>query len=185
LDHTSARHSHCHVGASEEDVPMPCPPRVALAYHAYRISRHDAVREGADDDAHQFRAFRNLLHRAGRGAPIDVYAWCLLPGRWHLVVPPAARRALSAYVTGGAECRFVTVPIADERQLAAALLYVEAVPLRARLVERAERWRWSSLRERVAPPRVRRRLCVDAPWVRPTNWVDIVNELGRDAGPSS
>jgi putative transposase len=161
---------------------MPRPPRAALAYHAYRIARRDAVRRAIAGHDGQFRAFRRLLRRAGRGAPLDLYAWCLLPGHWHVVVPPAALRALTAYVARDAECRFVTVPIADERQLATTLLYVEAGPLRARLVERAERWRWSSLRERVAPSG-RRRLSIDGPWEIPANWVDLVNELGREGVP--
>ena len=159
---------------------MPHPPRIALAYHAYRFSR-DAVRQAIAGDDFHFRAFHRLLHRAGRGTPLAVYAWCVLPGRWHLVVPPDAQRALSAYVARDAQCRFVTVPIADERQLATALLYVEAGPVRARLVDRAERWRWSSLRERVAPRRAGERLSVDGPWPLPADWVEIVNELGRES----
>ena len=53
--------------------------------------------------------------------------------------------------------------------------YVEGNPLRARLVKRAEQWRWSSLHARVH----RSELVTVREWPvnRPRNWTSIVNEL--------
>jgi putative transposase len=162
---------------------MPTPTRRAIAHHVYRVHPADAAPRDVDAQDLRYAGFRRWLRRARRSGPVEVYAWCLLPHRWHLVVPPAAVRAISAYLPQDAGRRFVNVPIADERQLAVTLLYVEAGPLRAHLVDRAERWRWSSLRERLAPRRNGERLVSDGPWTLPANWVEIVNELGREAHP--
>jgi putative transposase len=162
---------------------MPTPARPAIAHHVYRVTPAGTAAPDPEADDLRYPAFRRLLRRARRDGPVDVYAWCLLPHRWHLVVPPEAVRALSAYLPRHLPRRFVNVPIADERQLAVALLYVEAVPLRAHLVDRAERWRWSSLNERLAPRRDGDRVVSDGPWTLPPNWVEIVNELGREARP--
>jgi putative transposase len=50
--------------------------------------------------------------------------------------------------------------------------YVEANALRARLVPRAERWRWCGLSRRTDRPFA----LVDWPVDRPRNWVSLVNE---------
>ena len=51
--------------------------------------------------------------------------------------------------------------------------YIEANPLVAGLVERAEDWPWSSLTERING---QRRIVDDGPVALPPNWADIVNE---------
>src|SRR3981189_378450 len=60
--------------------------------------------------------------------------------RWHRRC--AARRKLRSHFWQG---RFGAV-VMDEQHLAAALRYVSLNPVRARLVERAQDWRWSSTR---------------------------------------
>jgi putative transposase len=118
-----------------------------------------------------------------------------MPNHWHQVLWPAEDGELSAFVgwlsnahvrrwhahyhSGGSghvyQGRFKSFPVQDDRHLLTALRYVEANPLRARLVERAEAWRWSSLccRERGVG------LCPildEWPVDRPADWVRIVNE---------
>jgi hypothetical protein len=47
--------------------------------------------------------------------------------------------------------RFKAFPIEQDYDLLAVLRYVERNPLRAGLIERAELWRWSSLRGWLEP----------------------------------
>ena len=89
--------------------------------------------------------------------------WCLMPNHVHLILVPSdpdglrralarvhrsyagiiqARRKRSGHFWQG---RFSAVAM-DEEYLAAALRYVSLNPVRARLVERAQDWRWSSTR---------------------------------------
>ena len=101
--------------------------------------------------------------RLRRGRRRGVWAWCLMPNHVHLILCPSdedgLRRALArahrAYAgriharrrrTGHFwQGRFGAVAM-DETHLVAAYRYVALNPVRAKLVQRAEDWRWSSAR---------------------------------------
>lgn len=119
-----------------------------------------------------------------------VIAYCLMPNHWHLVLWPDQDDAVSAYIhwlTGAHACyfnarhgltghvyqgRFRDVRVRDERHLLTLLSYVEANPIRAGLVERAELWHWSS----VGPSRLSS--LHPGPVPRPENWLELLR-----AGP--
>ena len=114
----------------------------------------------SDED---YEAYRDLLAAAAREARVGVWAWCLMPNHVHLILCPSdeggLRRALArahrAYAgriharrrrTGHFwQGRFGAVAM-DESHLVAAYRYVALNPVRAKLVQRAEDWRWSSAR---------------------------------------
>jgi putative transposase len=114
---------------------------------------------GDADYAH----YRDLLAEHCRAAGVEVWAWCLMPNHVHLVLVPSdadglrralapvhrryagaihARRRRTGHFWQG---RFGAVAM-DEDHLAVALRYVSLNPVRARLVTRAQDWRWSSTR---------------------------------------
>jgi len=110
-----------------------------------------------------YALYRDLLAQHCRVAGVAVWAWCLMPNHVHLILVPSdadgLRRALAAVHRRYAgtiharrkrtghfwQGRFGAV-VMDEEHLAAALAYVSLNPVRARLVERARDWRWSSTR---------------------------------------
>lgn len=112
---------------------------------------------------HDYALYRDLLAGHCRAANIEVWAWCLMPNHVHLILVPSdpdgLRRALAAVHRRYAgvvharrkrtghfwQGRFGAVAM-DEGHLAAALRYVSLNPVRARLVERAQDWCWSSTR---------------------------------------
>jgi len=114
------------------------------------------------DDA-DYALYRDLLAEHCGKADVAVWAWCLMPNHVHLVLVPSdadgLRRALAAVHRRYAgiiharrkrtghfwQGRFGAVAM-DEDHLAAALRYVSLNPVRARLVARAQDWRWSSAR---------------------------------------
>ena len=98
-------------------------------------------------------------------------AWCLMDNHVHLILVPATTDGLRAalgeahrrytrainvregwrgYLFQG---RFASYPM-DDAHLIAAVRYVENNPVAARMVARAEEWRWSSARSHVAGKRV-------------------------------
>ncbi len=110
-----------------------------------------------------YTLYRDLLAEHCRAANVEVWAWCLMPNHAHLILVPSdadgLRRALAAVHRRYAgiiharrkrtghfwQGRFGAV-VMDEAHLAAALRYVSLNPVRARLVQRARDWRWSSAR---------------------------------------
>jgi putative transposase len=108
-----------------------------------------------------YALYRDLLAENCAAAEVEVWAWCLMPNHVHLILVPSdpdglrralapvhrryagviqARRKRTGHFWQG---RFGAVAM-DEEYLAAALRYVSLNPVRARLVERAQHWRWSS-----------------------------------------
>ena len=137
--------------------------RVVVPGHPHHVTQRGNGRARTffgDDD---YALYRDLLAEHCRAADVAVWAWCLMPNHVHLILAPAdadgLRRALA-----GAHRRYAGVIHArrkrtghfwqgrfgavamDEEHLAAALRYVSLNPVRARLVERAQDWRWSSTR---------------------------------------
>ena len=116
---------------------------------------------------------------------------------WHLVVEVEAMNHLSRWMhwvcnrhvrlvhrenksLGGGHIyqgRYKSFPIQDESYLYNALRYVEANPVRAKLVAQAQDWPWSSLSQatiyngliEVSRPKL-------AAWVRDEHWREAVNQ---------
>ena len=142
-----------------------------------------------------YDAFVNLLADTAEKVPgVRLLGYCLMPNHWHLILRPSGRGELSAYMRWLSNThvrrwrqhwhsvgqghvyqgRFKSFPVQDDAHYHTLLRYVEANPLRAGLVRRAERWRWSSLGAPNAPDG--RPLLADGPLPRPVDWVAIVNE---------
>jgi putative transposase len=131
-----------------------------LPHHVTQRGNGRARTFFGDED---YALYRDLLASHCHAAEVDIWAWCLMPNHVHLVLVPSdpdgLRRALSrvhrAYAgviqarrkrTGHFwQGRFGAAAM-DEAYLAAALRYVSLNPVRARLVARAQDWRWSSTR---------------------------------------
>ena len=114
-----------------------------------------------------YAVYRDLLAEYCGAAGVEIWGWVLMPNHSHLILTPSdtdgLRRALSAvhrryagYIhqklrrTGHFwQGRFGAVAM-DEAHLAAALRYLALNPVRARLVERTEDWRWSSIHAHLA-----------------------------------
>jgi putative transposase len=137
--------------------------RVVIPGHPHHVTQRGNGRAQTffgDDD---YVLYRDLLAAHCRAAGVEVWAWCLMPNHVHLILVPSdadgLRRALSRVhrIYAGTiqarrkrtghfwQGRFGAVAM-DERHLAAALRYVSLNPERARLVARAQDWRWSSTR---------------------------------------
>ena len=175
---------------------MPRPPRADEAgglYHALNRgnSRAQIFRKEAD-----YEAFERILAEGLARYEVQLYCFELMPSHWHLVLRPNRDGEMSRFVrwitathtmryhahyhTSGEghvyQGRFKSFPIQDDGHFLAVCRYVERNALRAKLVQRAEAWRWGSLwRWRQKPEPVPR---LSSPWPIPRspNWVERVNE---------
>ena len=110
-----------------------------------------------------YRCYRDMLAGKAREAGVLVLAWCLMPNHVHLILSPedevGLRRALAGAHRRYAglirarrnrpgtfwQGRYAAVAM-DEDHLKAAYRYVVRNPVRARLVNHARDWPWSSAR---------------------------------------
>jgi putative transposase len=143
--------------------------RYLPAGRPYHVVNRGNDRRAIFLEAADYRAFKRLLVSGADRFAIDLHGHCLMPNHFHLVAEPREDAQLSAYmqwVTGCYSCQFRTrtrtlgyghvfqrrfwsAPIQSDLHFLTVLRYVEANPLRAGLVSRAEEWPWSSLRARV------------------------------------
>jgi putative transposase len=137
--------------------------RVVIPGHPHHVTQRGNGRSRTFFDDGDYALYRDLLAANCREAGVEVWAWCLMPNHVHLILvpsdPDALRRALARVHRSYAgtiqarrkrtghfwQGRFGAVAM-DEEHLAAALRYVSLNPVRARLVQRAQDWRWSSTR---------------------------------------
>ncbi len=146
------------------------------------------------DDEDDYGAFVGCVREALERVEVDLYAFCVMPNHFHLILRPhrdpdltqfmrlmALRHAKRWHKRRGTrgegavyQGRFRAFPIETDRYFVAACRYVEANPLRANLVNRAEDWPWSSLRQRVKNCHLLK--LAEWPILRPDAWTDLVNE---------
>jgi putative transposase len=143
-----------------------------------------------------YQAFEKVLSEGLERYPLELFSYCLMPNHWHLVVRPHTDDALGRWMgwvgvthvrryhehydsRGGGHLyqgRFKSFPVEEDEYFLTLCRYVEANPLRAGLVRRAEQWRWSRL-GRVVLGRPSAIQIPLSPWPvqRPENWLSLVN----------
>jgi putative transposase len=142
-------------------------PRLVLPGIPHHVTQRGNRREQTFFEDGDYALYLDLLADAAGRAGVEIWAYCLMPNHVHLVAVPSdqdglrrcfryVHRHYTGYinarmrVTGHLwQGRFSSVAM-DEPHLMAALRYVALNPVRARLVERAEDWRWSSARAHLA-----------------------------------
>ncbi len=144
-----------------------------------------------------YAAFTALLaEAAGRFPGVRLCGWCLMPNHWHLVPWPTADGELPRFMhwlsnahvrrwrqhwhtVGGGHVyqgRYKGFPVQDDPHYLTLLRYVEANPVHAGLVARAQDWPWSSLRADGLVTRGGRPVLSPGPLDRPSGWLGAVNE---------
>lgn len=142
---------------------MPRAARLVLPGIPHHVTQRGNRRERVFFDDSDYAFYFSLLRYGCRKSGTAVWAWCLMPNHVHLILVPASedglRAALAPAHTRYAmeinrregwrghlwQDRFASFPM-DEAHLHVCLAYVELNPVRARLVDRPEAWRWSSAR---------------------------------------
>jgi putative transposase len=175
---------------------MPRLARYALdqgCFHVLNRGNHRQTLFHQNDDYVQFMG---LLAASQKRFKVALWGYCLMSNHWHLVVEVGRMAILSSWMhwicnrhvrlfhrerrdLGGGHIyqgRFKSFPIQDEVYLYQVLRYVEANPVRARLVPSARDWPWSSLSpaeiKQGLLPLERPRL---EPWLRNDAWEAEVN----------
>jgi len=143
--------------------------------------------------AGDYEAFERVLAEGLERYPVELLTYCVMPNHWHLVVRPGTDESLGRWMgwvgvthvrrhhehyhrRGGGHLyqgRFKSFPVAEDDYYLTLCRYVEANPLRAGLVQRAEEWRWSGLWRRTH--RAKGLPLGEWPVPRSRGWTDWVN----------
>jgi putative transposase len=142
-------------------------PRIVLPGIPHHITQRGNRRERVFFEDGDYALYLDLLAEAAARAQVVIWAYCLMPNHVHIIAVPGdedglrrtfrhVHRHYTGYinarmrVTGHLwQGRFSSVAM-DEAHLVSALRYVALNPVRARLVERAEDWPWSSTAAHIA-----------------------------------
>ena len=108
-----------------------------------------------------FRDYKDLMAEWCKRCKVEIWAYCLMPNHVHLIAVPKTEEGLRKAI-GEAhrrytrlvnfrekwkghlwQGRFASFPM-DENYLLAAARYIEMNPVRARIVKRADQYKWSS-----------------------------------------
>ena len=174
---------------------MPRRPRVSTAGLCFHVVNRAAKRSTLFESAADYRAFERVLALAIARSDVSLFAYCVMPNHWHLLLTPRVDGALSRFMHWltttharrwqtfreldgqGAvyQGRFKAIPVCDDRHFLWVCRYVERNPLRAGLVERAEDWRWSSLARRHEGCETS--FLSEWPVGGPVDWIGYVNQV--------
>ena len=171
-------------------------PRRPIANGIYHVLNRGNCRMDIFTKPGDSQSFLELLEEVRRRYGMRILGYCLMHNHWHLVLRPRQGEDLSRFIgwvgtthvrrwrehrgnTGEGHLyqgRFKSFLVQSNEYFLTLMRYVEGNPLRARMVERAEEWPWSSLGAATGSDQVKVQL---SPWPvdKPRDWSDRVNEL--------
>lgn len=170
-------------------------PRIARGLadgYIYHVLNRGNSKQEIFRKSHDYNVFIDRIKEAKSNYPIKIFAYCLMPTHFHIVVLAVKAEGLSKwmqwlmtshvrryhkhYGTRGHvwEGRFKSFIIQKDNHLLTVLRYVEGNPVRAGLVKLAKDWPWSSHRESINE---KPHFLIDEPPIElPQDWARYVNE---------
>ena len=175
---------------------MPRTARIAPGGLVYHVLNRSVAGLPLFRKQKDFEAFERVMLEAHEKHPTRILAWCVMRNHWHFVVWPREDGEVTAFFRWLAHThamrwhvahntvgrghlyqgRFKCFPVEEDEHFLTVCRYVERNPLSARVVERAEDWRWGSLWVRRQRKNPLRTLLSDWPIPRPRGWAKLVNE---------
>ncbi len=141
---------------------MPRMPRSLQSGLIYHVINRGNGQARVFHKPQDYEVFLDLLAAAKRRKPVKLFAFCLMPNHFHLVVEPETSLDLSHFMQWLMTChvrryhryyessghvwqgRFKSFPIQRDDHLVTVLRYVRQNPVRAGLVSIESAWSWSS-----------------------------------------
>lgn len=179
---------------------MPRIKRVDVADLTYHVINRANARMQIFDNGEDYQLFENTLEEAKEKFDMRILAYCIMPNHWHLVLHTKKDGDLQKFIgwlsmthtqrwhshhkTIGSghlyQGRYKSFPVETEGYLLILLKYVERNPLRAKLVKKAEDWKWSSLHRRAKGNQEQKDLLDRWPIAMPYNYLDQINSNSED-----
>jgi putative transposase len=174
---------------------MPRKPRALEPNRVYHVFNRRTEKQPLFPSPRAYDEFVLLIEEGRQRYDIRICGYCLMKTHWHQAIwvregqgatmattylqwlsgTHAIRFRIKSGTRGQGHVyqdRYQSKAVSEETHYLTLIRYIEANPLSAGLVTRAEDWRWSSLQERISG---NRRILHRGPVSFPDTWVDIVN----------
>jgi len=173
---------------------MPRKPRVLQENFVYHVFNRRTDRQRLFPTSRAFDDFIHLMETGRERFDVRICTYCLMETHWHQAIWVrdngatgvsrylrwlSARHALRFRFVSDTrghghvyQDRYKSVQVETDEHYLALMRYIEANPVVAGLVDRAEQWPWSGFAERLSG---RRRILNEGPLPLPHDWPDIVN----------
>jgi len=178
-------------------------PRIArvsvgnMLYHVINRSNGRVRIFNTDDD---YKHFEKLLQDGKDMVDMRIVAYCIMPNHWHLILHPKRdgdmgeymrwvttthvrqRRVRTESIGDGHlyQGTYKSFPVETNEYAQQLIQYIEQNPLRAKLVKKAEDWRWSSLYRREKGNQKEKQLLSELPIELSKNYLELVNTLPEE-----
>lgn len=143
---------------------MPRPPRAIEGEAVYHVLNRANARMQIFEKEKDFFAFEQIIIEAKEKYPMRILAYCAMPNHWHFVLHPQESRDLALFMRWLTlthtqrwlgyrhmvgfghlyQGRYKSFPVQEDGHFIQVCRYVERNALRAKLVKKAENWRWGS-----------------------------------------
>ncbi len=175
---------------------MPRNIRVDIAGEIYHIINRANARMKIFDNDKDYKLFEQVLEEAKDRTDIKIYAYCVMPNHWHLVVSPKNDGNLSKFMAwftmthtqrwhsmhksiGSGHLyqgRYKSFIVQSNEYFLQLCRYVERNPVRAKLEKKAQGWKWGSLWRRENGTIEQLKILNSWPTDTPKNYLGWVNE---------
>lgn len=179
---------------------MPRQARVSVADVVYHVINRANGRDQIFHTDKDYQHFESLLQEAKELTAMRILSYCIMPNHWHLVLYPHTDTNLAEFMSWLTSThvrqyrtktktigyghlyqdRYKSFPAESNGYCQTLIRYIEQNPLRAKLVERAEDWQWSSLWRRERGSEKEKKLLAPLPIDLPDNYLQSVNEILKD-----
>jgi putative transposase len=175
---------------------MPRIERVDVANEIFHVINRANARVKIFDNKKDYEQFEEILEEAVEKFNVNLFAYCIMPNHFHLVLSPNEDGELSRFMgwltnthtrrwhsskkTIGQghlyQGRYKSFLCQKENYLLTLLRYVERNAKRAKVVKNAIDWKWSSLWTRKNGSPERKKMLTEWPIKMPKDYESFVNE---------
>ncbi len=174
---------------------MPRANRVDISDIPYHVINRANARMQIFNQDKDYSLFEKVLQEAKDKFDMRILSYCIMSNHWHLALYPKKDKDIQLFMgwlsmthtqrwhaqhktTGSGHLyqgRYKSFMIQEDEHLLQILKYIEANPLRARLVQKAQDWQWSSLWRRINGSEFQKKIINEWPIDYPKDYLDLVN----------
>ena len=175
---------------------MPRQPRIDVAGEVYHVINRANARSFIFETDDDFKAVYEAIEETLVKIPLDIFSFCIMSNHWHFAVRPKQDGDMGRFfgkltqtitqrwhafhhTTGSGHLfqgRFKSFIVQTDSYFIQLMKYIEANPLRAGLVQKAEDWKWGSLYMRRINSCEASKILSCWPVDMPSNYLDEVNQ---------